>query len=130
MCEHHRTENGKARHCACQPETRMKGFIQPCLLLLLHKKPAHGYELMESFARTGFDQGAPDPGAIYRNLRKLEEDGYVTSSWETEGPGPARRLYKVTPEGEEFLHVWAANIHLQKERLENFLHIYKEHFKK
>jgi hypothetical protein len=56
-------------------------FIQPSLLLFLSRRPVHGYQLIEDLKGLGFHENEVDIGAIYRNLRKLEEDGYVVSSW-------------------------------------------------
>ena len=107
--------------------SRVRGFIQPWLLLLLLQKPSHGYELMERLAQ---DKETPDtdPGMLYRTLRQIEEDGLVKSSWDTEGKGPARRLYEVTPEGVEYLHTWAVNIRRTRNRLDRFIAVYETHF--
>lgn len=125
--------SGKSHHneevCEC-PGGRISRFIQPCLLLLLSEKPSYGYELIEGVSEFGFQDGPPDPGAIYRNLRRLEEDGFVTSEWETEGSGPAKRYYKLTSDGEDLLRAWAGGISKRKEAFEKFLHIYEKHFKK
>jgi DNA-binding PadR family transcriptional regulator len=43
---------------------------------------------------------------VYRALRRLEANGRVTSSWDTSGSGPARRLYTLTPSGYEHLAEW------------------------
>jgi poly-beta-hydroxybutyrate-responsive repressor len=126
MCEGHRHPNGDECQC-CPPKGRVRAFAQPRLLLLLAQKPAHGYELMERLAQ---DEDTPgvDPGLLYRTLRQFEEDGLVCSAWDTEGHGPARRLYQVTPEGLDYLHAWAVNIRGTKERLERFLADYEAHF--
>jgi len=108
---------------------RVERFIRPCLLLLLHEKPAHGYELMDRLAEFGFSEEAQDPGAVYRHLRQMEEDGLVTSNWETSGSGPARRLYNLTSEGEELLHGWAVAIRNSRNRLDTFLKRYQTLFK-
>jgi DNA-binding PadR family transcriptional regulator len=47
-----------------------------------------------------------DSAAVYRALRRLEANGHVTSSWDTTGPGPARRLYRLTASGSEHLGEW------------------------
>ena len=91
-----------------------------CLLL----KSAHGYELMERLARDA-DAPTADPGLVYRTLRQLEDDGLVRSSWDTEGHGPARRLYQLTPEGMEFLNTWAVNIRQTRQQLDRFLSEYE-----
>lgn len=106
----------------------MDRFVQPCLLLLLHEKPAHGYELMERLAEFCFKDNMPDPGMIYRNLRRMEEDGWIKSEWDTTGPGPAKRLYFVTAEGEEAIHGWAAHVRDQMKRLGAFIEKYERAF--
>lgn len=126
MCE---PCQSKHQHAGpCHPTgSRVRGFIQPWLLLLLLRKPRHGYELMEELAQ---DEEMPvaEPGILYRTLRQLESEGLVVSSWDTERGGPARRLYEVTPEGVEYLHAWAVNIRRTRARLDRFLHEYGEYF--
>ena len=121
---HHKGHIGGHR---CPPGGRVHGFVQPWLLLLLSRKPTHGYELMEQLSR---DEDAPDvdPGLLYRTLRQLEEDGLVRSSWDTEGAGPARRVYEITDEGIEYLHAWAINIRRTRARLDRFLAEYETRF--
>jgi len=97
------------------------------LLLLLLQKPSYGYELMERLSQDKEMPGA-DPGLLYRTLRQLEREGMVRSSWDTEGKGPARRLYEVTPEGIEYLHTWTINIRSTRNRLDRFLTEYESYF--
>jgi len=123
MCEGGR---GSAEGCRCQG-SRMRGFVQPRLLLQLRKKPAHGYELMEALSAAA-DDPAPDPGTLYRTLRALEEDELVCSTWDTEGAGPARRVYELTDQGIEFLHAWAASIRGTRAQLDRFLTEYEQQF--
>lgn len=79
-----------------------KDFLRPCLLLLLREDPAHGYDLLARVAALGFDP--PDPGGLYRTLRKLEQEGFVRSAWEPSQSGPQRRIYEITRAGMEELH--------------------------
>lgn len=125
MCNPHERHQRKIV-CRC-PEGRVRGFLQPQLMLLLLKKPAHGYELMERLAQDAETPEA-DPGLLYRTLRQLEEDGLVRSSWDTEGRGPARRVYELTDEGLEYLHAWAVNIRKTRQRLDRFLAEYEAYF--
>jgi PadR family transcriptional regulator PadR len=123
MCEGGR---GSAEGSRCQG-SRMRGFVQPRLLLQLVKKPAHGYELMEALSAAA-DDPAPDPGTLYRTLRALEEDELVRSAWETGESGPARRVYELTDQGVEFLHAWAVSIRGTRAQLDRFLAGYEEQF--
>jgi PadR family transcriptional regulator PadR len=124
MCEGGR---GSAEGCRCQGG-RMRGFVQPRLLLQLVKKPAHGYELIEALG-AAVDDTAPDPGTLYRTLRSLEEDGLVRSAWKTGDSGPARRVYELTDQGIEFLHAWAASIRGTRAQLDRFLTEYEQQFR-
>lgn len=78
-----------------------KNFLRPCLLLLLHESPAHGYDLRERLRPLGFSRD--DPGRLYRALRGLESAGLVCSTWQSSSGGPDRRMYELTPAGEERL---------------------------
>ncbi len=58
---------------------------------------------------------------IYRHLRGLEADGLVQSEWQTEGSGPARRIYDLTAEGDEALILWIDYMQHQADNLINFI---------
>jgi PadR family transcriptional regulator PadR len=63
---------------------RMGQFLDPALLLLLEQSPAHGYTLLNRMAEFGLDFLAPT--VIYRALREMEEQGWITSTWDEEEP--------------------------------------------
>lgn len=114
----------------CRPDTcncrggKIERFIEPCTLLLLKmKQPIHGYELMEELTQFGIDN---DPGALYRTLRRLENEEMVTSTWDTTGAGPAKRLYKLTSTGEELLKAWISNLKEKKNIISRFIDIYEK----
>jgi PadR family transcriptional regulator PadR len=123
MCDHHLGEG----ECHCKIE-RVPNFAQPRLLLELAKKPAHGYELIDRLGQA--DNLSPDPGNFYRMLRSLEEEGLVCSTWDTQNTGPARRVYELTDQGQEFLHAWAVTIHQTRQSLERFMSEYEALFPK
>ena len=102
----------------------MERFIEPCLLLLLLEKPSHGYDLISRLVEFGFGENQ-DPGMVYRNLRRLEEQGMISSRWDTAGAGPARRFYEVTGEGTDYLAAWAQTIRQHVKTLEKFLERYE-----
>ena len=108
------------KECGCDGQRSSK-YLLPSLLLLLAEKASYGYQLMDNVDRAGLQEGPPDPAAIYRSLRQMEEEGVVRSKWDTRASGPARRLYTLTPRGHELLEAWMIAIGKQKERLERFL---------
>jgi DNA-binding PadR family transcriptional regulator len=90
------------------------------LLLLLAEQPAHGYDLLERLAALPEAPHA-DRGHLYRSLRRLEEEGLVTSIWQTPLSGAPRRDYTLTDKGRLALSGWAAHIRSALSRLEIFL---------
>jgi poly-beta-hydroxybutyrate-responsive repressor len=95
--------------------------IQAEILLLIGQQPSHGYELIQRLNEAEFKSGEADAATVYRNLRRMDKDGLIKSHWEVGESGPGRRLYELTPQGEESLKVWAQYITQQKATLENFL---------
>jgi PadR family transcriptional regulator, regulatory protein PadR len=96
-----------------------KNFLRPCLLLLLHESPAHGYELRERLRPLGF--GRDDPGRLYRALRSLESAKLVRSAWQSSSGGPDRRTYELTRAGEERLREAAAELEAMHVVIDTFL---------
>lgn len=75
------------------PPARQR-FLRPWTLLLLWLRPAHGADVRERLGRLGM------PGADYRFLRGLEDEGLLRSAWTPGGGiGPDRRVYSLTQEG-------------------------------
>lgn len=79
-----------------------KGYIRMGLLILINKKPSHGYEIMKEInSRTkGFWQ--PTPGGVYPILRDLEKSGYIKGQWETQR-NRKLKIYKITKSGQAIL---------------------------
>ena len=105
-------------------------YLQPSLLMGLLVKPSYGYELIQTIQEFGFVEGEPPPGMVYRHLRQLEGDGLVTSEWETEGSGPAKRTYRLTAEGVEVLALWVEHMERQARKLDTFIERYRSLSKK
>ena len=101
-------------------------YMQPSILMGLYSKPSYGYELIQTIQRFGFVEGQAPPGMIYRHLRQLEEDGLVTSEWETEGAGPAKRIYQLTDGGLQMLSLWIGYMEKQVENLNELIKQYYE----
>jgi PadR family transcriptional regulator PadR len=109
-----------------QPQGKQERYIQPSILLGLLLGASYGYELIQNIQRFGFVEGQAPPGMIYRHLRQLEQDGLVSSKWETEGTGPAKRMYNITEEGKEVLAIWIDYMEKQAENLKAFVNYYEK----
>ena len=113
---------GRAKSATgCRCARQVRGFIQPRLLLLLAKQAAHGYELMEALRALEGEEHLADPGMLYRPLRQFEAAGLVSSTWDEAGRGPARRVYRLTEAGRDYLAWWSTDIRQTRARLDRFL---------
>jgi len=93
-------------------------FLQSCLLVLLHRESGYGYNLMDGLQEFGFQTDQMDISIIYRALRNLEASGLVSDSWDNSNLGPKRRVYTITPQGEEELAKWMDNLHQRRKEIE------------
>ena len=99
-----------------------RNYLRASLLLLIAETPAHGYDLLEQIGHLGLRN--VDPGGLYRALRVMEKDGLVESWWEHSSAGPARRSYRLTEEGIEWLHAWAGALREGRRYLTTYLDRY------
>jgi PadR family transcriptional regulator, regulatory protein PadR len=77
--------------------------VFPALILhLIEQHPDHGYGLMQRIQELCGDLIAVNTNKVYPLLRRLEERGFVTASWE-HPTKRSRRIYAITRQGEERL---------------------------
>jgi DNA-binding PadR family transcriptional regulator len=101
-------------------------FLEPALLLLLHRGPGHGYTLIDQL--TEFNLSDVDPSAVYRVLRDMEDRGWVTSAWEEEQTqGPPRRVYRLAAKGDEVLQWWIEDLQETRDMIDHILGAYAHH---
>lgn len=100
-------------------------YFQPSILLGLYSRPSYGYELIQNIQKFGFVEGQAPPGMIYRHLHQLEGDGLVSSEWNTEAAGPAKRIYYLSEEGKEMLALWVDYMEEQAKTLSAFVEKYR-----
>lgn len=74
----------------------------PMLILkVLAVAPRHGYGISQALVSVGLQ---PIKGAqLYPALARLEDDGTIVAQWEQGGSGPARKVYELTPAGQQQL---------------------------
>ncbi len=79
---------------------------QPALLGLLISGPRHGYDLYQEFSRElgrVWDLGLSN---LYAQLKHLEEAGLVEAQREPQPGRPARKVYRLMPEGRAVFLDW------------------------
>ena len=103
-----------------------KNFITPWVLLVLKQWSLHGYLILQQLNRMGFS--GVDHATLYRELRRLESQGFVVSEWETGESGPARRVYRITDAGEEMLRGWNDVVSGYQKMITGFFDLYAQVF--
>jgi DNA-binding PadR family transcriptional regulator len=102
---------------------RIGKFLDPLLLLLLKERPTHGYALLGRLAPFGMDFLSPT--VVYRALRDMADRGWIASYQDEQATqGPPRRVYALTPQGEEVLACCVTQMQQTKETLGDILELY------
>jgi len=79
-----------------------KGYIRVASLIVLNKKPAHGYEIMKEIRNKTRGFWRPTAGGMYPILRDLEKAGYIVGDWSTQ-KNRKIKVYRITETGEAIL---------------------------
>lgn len=78
------------------------------ILAVLVGKPCSGYDLRKNFeGSVGFFWRATFQ-QVYRELTKLEEQGFLTAETIHQEQRPDKRIYSVTNSGQQYLQDWIA----------------------
>jgi DNA-binding PadR family transcriptional regulator len=81
--------------------------LHHAVLALLADKPAHGYELKNSFEQAVGDQwGGLNIGHLYQILDRLSRDGLIESERQPQPVKPDRVVHRLTPAGRAELDRW------------------------
>ncbi|WP_410813559.1 PadR family transcriptional regulator [Micromonospora sp. 067-2] len=82
----------------------LRGALDMCLLALLTREPAHGYELVRRMEAAGF--GTISYGTIYPLLTRMRRLGLVADEQQVSPTGPPRKVYALTRSGRVHLDAW------------------------
>ena len=74
-----------------------KGYMRIVLLILLSKKPCHGYEMMKEVEDRTEGFWKPTAGGVYPILQSLEKAGYIKGEWDSQKR--KRKIYHITESG-------------------------------
>ena len=72
-----------------------KGVLEMCVLALLSGADGYAYEIASRLAE---DVGMGE-GTIYPLMRRMQNDGLVSTYLQESGSGPPRKYYKITKSG-------------------------------
>ncbi|EFQ81969.1 transcriptional regulator, PadR family [Aeromicrobium marinum DSM 15272] len=96
-----------------EPDDLVRGHLQELrrgtivvASLTALKTPGYGYGLLQTLAEHGFQV---DANTLYPLLRRLEDQGLLTSEWDTAESRP-RKFYRTSQEGESLLSTLLADL--------------------
>lgn len=126
-----KTEGSASEPDFVGPRLLKKGIVfpplfLPTILLFLKEGPTHGYALLKKLAAIGIANPDMDPSPLYKSLRFLEEQGLVLSEHESGEKGPARKVYRLTEQGEKALQSMASVVERASDIVEWYLKKYEE----
>ena len=79
-----------------------RGTLEFCILLMIKKKPSYGYEIISTLEK--YPIMAAKENTIYPLLRRLQKEGYISSSWQEGLEGlPPRKYNSMTDKGLDYL---------------------------
>ena len=95
---------------------------QEVVLALLAKEPSHGYELRARLRQALGPLGdGMNPGQVYVTLGRLEKAGLVTCELSAGlVDRPERKVYALTPDGQQRVAEWVAEVGWPKPDLAEF----------
>ena len=76
-----------------------KGVLEMCVLALLSGGDNYAYEIASRMA----DAVGMGEGTIYPLMRRMQNDGLVSTYLQESGSGPSRKYYKLTKSGAQAL---------------------------
>jgi transcriptional regulator len=81
----------------------VKGSLDVLILKTLSRGPAHGYAVSRWLRKVTQDALRIEEGALYPALHRLEQRGWIQSSWGTSENNRRARFYRLTPKGARHL---------------------------
>jgi len=81
----------------------LAGTLDMLMLRMLQAGPAHGLQIAQDIERRSDDVLLVEQRSLYPALHRLEERGWITSSWGVSESNRKARYYQLTPTGKKQL---------------------------
>lgn len=79
----------------------LRGHTDTIILRLLSEGDKYGYEITKLIYEYSGQEYELKEATMYSSLKRLENDGHITSYWGDESQGGRRKYYRVTASGRE-----------------------------
>lgn len=95
-------------------------LLQPAILVTLAKAPCHGFRLLQILKEDSLIDGDLDPAGLYRTLKRMEKEGYLSSTPDNTSAKP-RRLFALTELGRYSLKNWEHSLKRYQAHIQQIL---------
>jgi PadR family transcriptional regulator, regulatory protein PadR len=99
----------------------LRGHTDTIILKLLAGGDKYGYEITKLVSEHSKHLYELKEATMYSSLKRLENDGRITSYWGDETQGGRRKYYRVTESGRQLLHENKQNWDYAKQILNELL---------
>ncbi|HUA63330.1 MAG TPA: PadR family transcriptional regulator [Verrucomicrobiae bacterium] len=82
-----------------------QGTLDMLILQILSLEPAHGYGIAQRLEQISRSVVQVNQGSLYPALHRLEQKGWLRSSWKESETGRDAKFYSLTPGGRKQLAV-------------------------
>ena len=86
-----------------RPSDLMQGTLDLLLLKILALEPLHGWAIAQRLKQASGDVLQVSEGSLYPALHKLEQAGWLTSTWERSEAGRRTKIYTLSRAGRRAL---------------------------
>lgn len=99
----------------------LRGHTDTIILKLLSGGDRYGYEITKLVRDRSDQQYELKEATMYSSLKRLENDGHITSYWGSETQGGRRKYYQITDSGRELYKQNKQNWDYAKQILDELL---------
>lgn len=82
-----------------KPTDLVQGTLDLLILKTLAREPAHGWAIAKKIEQSSADVLQIQQGSLYPALHRLEQGGWLTSSWQPTDTGRRAKVYSLTRAG-------------------------------
>lgn len=99
----------------------LRGHTDTIILKFLNGGDKYGYEITKLVMERSNHEYELKEATMYSSLKRLEQDGHITSYWGDETQGGRRKYYQITQSGREQYEANKRNWNYAKAILEKLL---------
>lgn len=99
----------------------LRGHTDTIILKFLTDGDKYGYEITKLVHELSGREYELKEATMYSSLKRLEQDGHISSYWGDETQGGRRKYYRITPSGREQYESNKRNWNYAKQILEKLL---------